>query len=129
MMSHGRQQPLLKDRSSEHYRRIAHDLLMDCRAVEIVETPVALRRRFAGRGSVLAYLGGSRACGISHSGWLYSPRWSHLLRSHLLPQLGDIDGSSRAVMQAPTMFIRLGQGRGLIAMQRIRKGGLSSLLA
>jgi hypothetical protein len=28
-----------------------------------------------------------------------------------------------------TMFIRLGQRRGLIAMQRIRKGGLSSLLA
>ena len=38
------------------------------------------------------------------------------------------DGSSKAVMQAQTMFIRLGQRRGLIAMQRIRKGGLSSLL-
>jgi hypothetical protein len=46
-----------------------------------------------------------------------------------LRQLGDIDGSSKAVMQAQTMFIRLGQRRGLIAMQRIRKGGLSSLLA
>jgi hypothetical protein len=47
----------------------------------------------------------------------------------LYPSGGDIDGSSRAAMQAQTMFIRLGQRRGLIAMQRIRKGGLSSLLA
>ena len=44
-----------------------------------------------------------------------------------LRQLRDIDGLSKAVIRAQTMFIRLGQRRGLIAMQKIRKGGLSRL--
>ncbi|HEY6682450.1 MAG TPA: BTAD domain-containing putative transcriptional regulator [Propionibacteriaceae bacterium] len=55
--------------------------------------------------------------------------WLHFLRAHVLLQLGDLDGSMRSAAEAQTMFARLGERRGLIAVQRICKEGLPSLPA
>ena len=45
--------------------------------------------------------------------------WLHLLRAHVLRQLGDVDGSLSAATAAQNMFAQLGVRRGLIAVQRI----------
>jgi tetratricopeptide (TPR) repeat protein len=50
--------------------------------------------------------------------------WLHLLRAHVLRQLGDIEGSMKSADAAHATFTRLGERRGLIAVQRICKGGL-----
>jgi predicted ATPase/DNA-binding SARP family transcriptional activator len=55
--------------------------------------------------------------------------WLHLVRAHILLQLGDVDGSMSAAAAARTMFTRLGEQRGLAAVQRICKEGLPSLPA
>jgi predicted ATPase len=55
--------------------------------------------------------------------------WLHLLRAHLLGQLGDVDASARSAAAARTMFTQLDERRGLIALQRICKEGLPSLPA
>jgi len=53
--------------------------------------------------------------------------WLHYLRAHLLQQLGEMEGSIRSAEVAQAMFSRLGEQRGLIAVQRICKEGLPNL--
>jgi len=55
--------------------------------------------------------------------------WLHLLRAHVLRQLGDVDGSMKAAAAAHAVFTRLGERSGLIAVQRICKGGLPTFSA
>jgi Ser/Thr protein kinase RdoA (MazF antagonist) len=52
--------------------------------------------------------------------------WLYLVRSHVLRQLGDMDASGDSAAKAKAVFTRLGEQRGLIAVQRICKGGLST---
>ena len=55
--------------------------------------------------------------------------WLHLIRAHVLRQLGDVDRSNTSAAAAQTVFAQLGERRGLIAVQRICKGGAPSLPA
>jgi hypothetical protein len=55
--------------------------------------------------------------------------WLHLLRAHVLRQLGDADGSMISAAAAQTVFSQLGERRGVAAVQRICKEGLPSLPA
>jgi predicted ATPase/DNA-binding SARP family transcriptional activator len=55
--------------------------------------------------------------------------WLYLLRAHVLRQLGDMDGSMKSAEAAQATFTRLGERRGLIAVQRICKGGLPTFSA
>jgi predicted ATPase/DNA-binding SARP family transcriptional activator len=55
--------------------------------------------------------------------------WLHLLRAHLRRELGDLDSSAKSAVEAQTVFMRLGEQRGLIAVQRICKGGPSTFSA
>ena len=55
--------------------------------------------------------------------------WLYFLRAHVLRELGDPDGSTKSAAEAQAMFTRLGEQRGLIAVQRICKGGLSTFSA
>jgi len=55
--------------------------------------------------------------------------WLHFVRSHVLLQLGDVGGFMNSAAAARTMFTRLGEQRGLAAVQRICKEGLPSLPA
>lgn len=55
--------------------------------------------------------------------------WLHLLRAHVLRQLGKADGAMRSCAAAEAMFQQLGEQHGLAAVQRICKGGLSSFSA
>jgi predicted ATPase/DNA-binding SARP family transcriptional activator len=55
--------------------------------------------------------------------------WLYFLRAYVLKELGDPDGSTKSAAEAQAMFTRLGEQRGLIAVQRICKGGLSTFSA
>ena len=55
--------------------------------------------------------------------------WLYFIRAHVLRQLGDLDGFLASAAEARTRFERLGERRGLIAVQRICKEGLPSLPA
>jgi predicted ATPase/DNA-binding SARP family transcriptional activator len=55
--------------------------------------------------------------------------WLHFVRSHVLLQLGDVGGFMNSAAAARAMFTRLGEQRGLAAVQRICKEGLPSLPA
>jgi len=55
--------------------------------------------------------------------------WLHLLRAHVLRQLGDAEGSMISAVAAQTVFSQLGERRGVAAVQRICKEGLPSLPA
>jgi tetratricopeptide (TPR) repeat protein len=55
--------------------------------------------------------------------------WLYFLRAHVLRELGDPAGSTKSAAEAQAMFTRLGEQRGLIAVQRICKGGLSTFSA
>jgi predicted ATPase/DNA-binding SARP family transcriptional activator len=55
--------------------------------------------------------------------------WLHFVRSHVLLQLGDVGGFMSSAAAARAMFTRLGEQRGLAAVQRICKEGLPSLPA
>jgi hypothetical protein len=55
--------------------------------------------------------------------------WLHLLRAHVLRQLGDIESSTSSAAAAQEVFTKLGERHGLIAAQRICKEGLPSLPA
>ena len=55
--------------------------------------------------------------------------WLHLVRAHVLRQLGDIESSMRSAAAAQEVFTQLGERHGLIAAQRICKEGLPSLPA
>jgi hypothetical protein len=53
--------------------------------------------------------------------------WLHLLRAHVLRQLGDADGSIISADAAQTVFSQLGERRGLAAVQRIGSGSTPNL--
>jgi predicted ATPase/DNA-binding SARP family transcriptional activator len=55
--------------------------------------------------------------------------WLHLLRAHVLEQLGDLEGSMISAAAAQTVFSQLGEQRGLAVVQRICKEGFPSLPA
>ena len=55
--------------------------------------------------------------------------WLHFLRAHLLLQLGHLERSRSAAATAKATFARLGEQRGLLAVQRICKEGLPSVPA
>ena len=55
--------------------------------------------------------------------------WLHFLRAHLLLQSGDLERSMSAAATAKATFARLGEQRGLLAVQRICKEGLPSVPA
>jgi predicted ATPase/DNA-binding SARP family transcriptional activator len=55
--------------------------------------------------------------------------WLYFLRAYVLRRLGDSDESTKSAAEAQAMFTRLGEQRGLIAVQRICKGGLSTFSA
>lgn len=55
--------------------------------------------------------------------------WLHLLRAHVLRQLGDVEGSMISAEAAQAVFTRLGERSGVIAVQRICKGGLPTFSA
>ena len=55
--------------------------------------------------------------------------WLHLLRAHVLRQLGDAEGSMISAVAAQTVFTGWVSGAAWIAVQRICKGGLPSLPA
>jgi predicted ATPase/DNA-binding SARP family transcriptional activator len=52
--------------------------------------------------------------------------WLHLLRGHVLRQLGDIESSTRSVAAAQEVFTQLGEQYGLIVAQKICNEGLPS---
>jgi tetratricopeptide (TPR) repeat protein len=55
--------------------------------------------------------------------------WVHLLRAHILRQLGDFDRSTTAAATAEMIFSQLDERRGLAAVQRACKVGVLSLPA
>jgi predicted ATPase/DNA-binding SARP family transcriptional activator len=55
--------------------------------------------------------------------------WVHLLRAHVLRQLGEPEDSMRSAAAAQEVFVQLGEEHGLTAVQRICKEGLPSLPA
>ena len=52
--------------------------------------------------------------------------WLHLLRAHVLRQLGDTDGASASMVAARQAFTQLGERRGLEAVQSSCKEGLAT---
>jgi hypothetical protein len=55
--------------------------------------------------------------------------WLHLLRAHVMRELGNADSFTRSSAAAEAMFRQLGEQRGLAAVQRICKEALPSLPA
>jgi predicted ATPase/DNA-binding SARP family transcriptional activator len=55
--------------------------------------------------------------------------WLHLLRAHVMRELGSADSFTRSSAAAEAMFRQLGEQRGLAAVQRICKEALPSLPA
>ena len=52
--------------------------------------------------------------------------WLHLLRAHVLRQLGDTDGATASMTAARQAFTQLGERRGLEAVQSSCKEGLAT---